>query len=84
MDHTIQFISCCYSSAASLPLLQALTGINSVIFYSTTIFGLAGFDQSIIGTSCVGALNLGMTIFTANIIDTMGRKVLLLRGTYTM
>ena len=28
---------------------QAITGVNSVFFYSTTIFGLAGFSQNIIG-----------------------------------
>ena len=32
-----------------LMFFQAMTGINSVTFYSTTIFGLAGFSQSIIG-----------------------------------
>lgn len=35
--------------------LQAFTGINSVIFYSTTIFGFAGFDQAILATASVGS-----------------------------
>lgn len=34
---------------AGLMFFQAMTGINSVTFYSTTIFGLAGFSESIIG-----------------------------------
>jgi MFS family permease len=64
--------------------LQAITGINSVVFYSTTIFGLAGFSQAIIGTSLVGAINVGATIVTSRLIDKTGRKILLLCGTYTM
>ena len=33
-----------------LMLMSALTGINAVIFYSTTIFELAGFDSPLLGT----------------------------------
>ena len=65
-------------------LHQAITGINSVVFYSTTIFGLAGFDQAIIGTSCVGAVNVVTTIITSNLIDRVGRKILLMGGTSIM
>jgi len=67
-----------------LMFFQAITGINSVMFYSTTIFSLSGFDQSIIGTTCVGVLNVFMTLVAAYIIDRTGRKILLLSGTYTM
>ena len=63
---------------------QAITGINSVIFYSSTIFGLAGFSEAIIGTSCVSAINVGMTLVISYLIDTTGRKFLLLLGTYLM
>lgn len=63
---------------------QAITGINSVVFYSSTIFGLAGFSQAIIGSACVGAVNLCTTVLTAYLIDTTGRKSLLLIGTYIM
>ena len=55
-----------------------------MVFYSTTIFGLAGFDQAIIGTSLVGVVNVVTTIITSNLIDRYGRKVLLLSGTYIM
>ena len=53
-------------------------------FYSTTIFGLAGFDESIIGTASFGAVNLLVTILSSYLIDRMGRKILLLIGTYIM
>lgn len=63
---------------------QALTGINSVIFYSTTIFGLAGFNEAIIGSCTVGLVNFGITLIANQLIDTMGRKVLLNIGTTIM
>ena len=63
---------------------QGMTGTDSVVFYSTTIFGLAGFKEAIIGTSCVGAVNVLTTIVASNLIDRFGRKVLLFMGTYLM
>ena len=67
-----------------LMFFQAMTGINSVIFYSTTIFGFAGFDQAILATASVGVINFIMSIASTYLIDKQGRKVLLLIGTYTM
>jgi MFS family permease len=67
-----------------LTFFQAITGINSVIFYSTTIFELAGFSESIIGTTIVGLLNFFMTLVSTALIDKLGRLVLLLRGAYIM
>eukprot|EP00599_Poterioochromonas_sp_BG-1_P004192 CAMPEP_0173143058 /NCGR_PEP_ID=MMETSP1105-20130129/6453_1 /TAXON_ID=2985 /ORGANISM="Ochromonas sp., Strain BG-1" /LENGTH=504 /DNA_ID=CAMNT_0014056559 /DNA_START=22 /DNA_END=1536 /DNA_ORIENTATION=+ len=67
-----------------LMFFQAATGINSVVFYSSTIFQLAGFDQSIIGTVCWTALNCIMTFVSAKLIDQAGRKTLILSGTTGM
>jgi SP family galactose:H+ symporter-like MFS transporter len=67
-----------------LMFFQALTGINSVIFYSTTIFGYAGFNQTILATASVGIVNVVMTLVATNIIDRVGRKILLLSGQYIM
>lgn len=39
-------------------MIQALTGINSVVFYSTTIFSLAGFRQSIVATAIMGVVQV--------------------------
>ena len=55
-------------------------GINTVIFYSTTIFGLAGFNLSIVGTALVGAVNFLSTLVSVYLIDRVGRKTLLLVG----
>lgn len=67
-----------------LMFIQAFTGINSVVFYSTTIFGFAGFHDAILGTALFGIVNFLSTIFSAMTIDKFGRKVLLLTGTCIM
>jgi MFS family permease len=67
-----------------LMFFQAATGVNSVIFYSSTIFQLAGFSQSIIGTVIVSVVNVFLTLIAAKLIDKAGRKVLILSGTYGM
>jgi SP family myo-inositol transporter-like MFS transporter 13 len=72
------FIGC------GLLFFQAFTGINTVVFYSTTIFSLAGFSQAIIGSACWSLLNVLMTGVAARLIDSAGRRVLLLRGTTLM
>jgi SP family myo-inositol transporter-like MFS transporter 13 len=72
------FIGC------GLLFFQAFTGINTVVFYSTTIFSLAGFSQAIIGSACWSLLNVLMTGVAARLIDSAGRRVLLLRGTIVM
>ncbi|RYY85684.1 hypothetical protein EON63_07060 [archaeon] len=69
---------------SALMLFYSITGINSVAFYSTTVFSLAGFDQSIIGTILVGLVQVALAVFVSNIIDKVGRKVLLLSGLYIM
>lgn len=67
-----------------LMFFQALTGINSVVYYSTTIFGFAGFSQAILATASFGVVNFVTTVFSASLVDSMGRKRLLLVGTATM
>jgi MFS transporter, SP family, galactose:H+ symporter len=55
-------------------LTSALCGINTVIFYSTTIFDFAGFHESILATASVGAVNFVTTSSAAYFVDRMGRK----------
>jgi hypothetical protein len=59
---------------------QALSGINSVIFYSTTVFAFAGVDDALLSSLLVGAVNLVATIVAFFLIDRLGRKTLLLIG----
>mmetsp|Transcript_1782 Transcript_1782/g.2799 ORF Transcript_1782/g.2799 Transcript_1782/m.2799 type:complete len:518 (-) Transcript_1782:256-1809(-) len=63
---------------------SAMSGVNTVIFYSSTIFGFAGFDEAILATAAVGAVNFIATGFATYLVDIMGRKQLLEYGTNLM
>jgi len=67
-----------------LLFFQAMTGINSVIFYSTKIFSFAGVSQSILATVSVGIVNVLMTIVSVFLVDRLGRRILLQAGTCLM
>jgi len=67
-----------------LMFFQAMTGINTVVFYSTTIFGFAGFKQAILGTTSFGVVNFVASIASASLVDAAGRKVLLSIGVNVM
>jgi sugar porter (SP) family MFS transporter len=67
-----------------LGLIQQLIGINSVIYYATTIFEIAGFhtvDTAIIATCSVGLMNVIATFVASLLMDRLGRRPLLLGGT---
>ncbi len=64
-------------------LLQQLSGINAVIYYSPTILQEAGFDSQstqILATIGIGIVNVGMTIVGMMLIDRIGRRRLLFIG----
>jgi len=67
-----------------LMIIQTQTGANSIFYYSSTIFGFAGFDDAILGTVIVNGVNLAVTVLSAGLVDKMGRKVLLMGGTYAV
>ncbi|KAI8049094.1 general substrate transporter [Syncephalis plumigaleata] len=59
--------------------LQQLTGINSVFFYSTSMFTDAfGADTARGVTVGIGALNVGMTFVSSALVERAGRKSLIL------
>ncbi|XP_076051174.1 facilitated trehalose transporter Tret1-2 homolog [Oratosquilla oratoria] len=61
-----------------LMLFQQLSGINAVIFYTVSIFKMAGssLDQHLC-TIIVGVVNLLSTLVANALIDRLGRKILL-------
>lgn len=67
-----------------LGIIAAATGINAIIFYSTQVFAFAGFDEAILATASVGAVNLLATALATYVIDVLGRKQLLEIGTGLM
>jgi len=61
-----------------------MSGINTVIFYSSDIFVFAGVDQALLSSTLVFGLNVIMTVVSAYLIDRIGRKILLVRGSAVM
>ncbi|GBP85739.1 Solute carrier family 2, facilitated glucose transporter member 1 [Eumeta japonica] len=63
-------------------IAQQLSGINAVIFYSTTIFDKANLDndEAQYGTIGIGAMNVVMTLVSLLLVELAGRKTLLLTG----
>lgn len=63
--------------------MQICTGINTIIFYTTTIFKIAGFADNIsaiYATIGIGAVNFMMTFVAIFFTDRWGRKPLLYIG----
>jgi sugar porter (SP) family MFS transporter len=80
-----------FSARLRIPLLigigiffiQQFSGINAVIYYSTRIFGMAGFGSSttsIMATVGVGIVNTVSTLIAVRFLDQWGRKPILYVG----
>jgi len=63
-----------------LMLFQQLSGINAVIFYSTTIFQDSGsnFENDLIPSIIVAAVQVVATLGAVFVVDRLGRKILLI------
>ncbi|XP_044268548.1 solute carrier family 2, facilitated glucose transporter member 1-like isoform X2 [Tribolium madens] len=63
-------------------IAQQLSGINAVIFFSTSIFKDSGLkdDSATFATMGMGAINVLMTIVSLVLVEKAGRKTLLLIG----
>lgn len=69
----------------ALGVFQQFSGINSVMYYGPVFFQSAGFldvRNAILATFCMGAVNFLFTVFTLIFIDKVGRRMLLLSGTF--
>lgn len=68
--------------ALMIMLAQQLSGINAVMFFSTTIFKSAGLDtaQAQKATLVVGVVNVLMTFVSLVLVEKSGRKTLLVFG----
>lgn len=66
----------------ALAIFQQITGINTVLYYTTSIFKSAGFGTSaaLLSSVGVGAINGVFTVFAIMLVDRLGRKPLLLIG----
>ncbi len=69
--------------ASGFLMLVAATGINAVIYYGTTIFTFAGFEEAKAAIQCnllITTLNVVATLIGLALIDRIGRKPLLYLG----
>ncbi|KAI8073689.1 general substrate transporter [Thamnidium elegans] len=64
--------------------LSQLTGINAIMYYSTSIFELSFGDSAKYVTIGVAGLNVVVTCLGLSLIDRLGRKTLLLVSTAGM
>ncbi|GMN35558.1 hypothetical protein TIFTF001_005357 [Ficus carica] len=61
-----------------LLVLQQISGINGVLFYSSTIFEAAGVTSSNAATFGLGAIQVVATAVTTWLVDKAGRRLLLI------
>ena len=64
-------------------IMQIATGINTIIYYTTTIFQISGFSSNIgaiYATIGIGFVNFIMTLVAIAFADKLGRKPLLYIG----
>ncbi|NWS12986.1 GTR5 protein, partial [Pachyramphus minor] len=61
---------------------QQLSGVNGVFYYANRIFESAGVDSNSIQyvTVSIGAINVVMTLLAVFIVESLGRRILLLAG----
>ena len=65
-------------------LFNQVSGINAIIYYSPRIFEMTGLGKgsSLLSTAGLGAVNFLFTLLAMNFIDRMGRRTLMLIGSF--
>lgn len=77
------FIRSTLTIGVGLAILQQITGINAIIYYAPTILQMAGLESAtaaIYATIGMGVVFVLFTIIALPLIDTLGRRPLLLMG----
>ncbi|KAG8201867.1 hypothetical protein JTE90_027346 [Oedothorax gibbosus] len=73
----------CLTMAIIIMLAQQFSGINAVIYYSTKTLTKAGAvseGKAVYATLAMGIINVLMTVVSLYLVDTAGRKTLLIVG----
>jgi len=84
--HNKALFSAEYKKPVLLAILFAffnqVSGINAIIYYAPRIFEMAGLGahSSLLSTVGIGMINFIFTLLAINIIDRVGRKLLMLIG----
>ncbi|KAK9820324.1 hypothetical protein WJX72_008975 [[Myrmecia] bisecta] len=61
----------------TLFLLQQFSGINAIVYFSSSVFAQAGVKSGALASAAVGAINVVGTMVAASLMDRAGRKQLL-------
>ena len=61
----------------TVQLMMQFSGIDAVFYYSTMVFKQAGVSDAALATTCLGVINVIITIFAVKFMDVAGRKTLL-------
>jgi SP family facilitated glucose transporter-like MFS transporter 1 len=61
----------------TVQLMMQFSGIDAVFYYSTRVFYLADVANPELVTTCLGIINVIVTLFAVKFMDTAGRKTLL-------
>jgi len=61
----------------TVQLMMQFSGIDAVFYYSTTVFYQADVADPELATTCLGIINVIVTIFAVKYMDSAGRKTLL-------
>jgi sugar porter (SP) family MFS transporter len=61
----------------TVQLMMQFSGIDAVFYYSTRVFYQADVQDPELATTCLGVINVIITIFAVKWMDTAGRKTLL-------
>lgn len=61
----------------ALFLLQQFSGINAIVYFSSSVFQTAGIESGSLASAAVGACNVLGTVVAAGLMDRAGRKQLI-------
>jgi MFS family permease len=61
----------------TVQLMMQFSGIDAVFFYSTKVFTEVGVQDPELATTCLGVINVIVTIVALQLMDSAGRKALL-------
>lgn len=64
--------------SVGIPMLQQLSGVNTVVLYSSQLFTQAGVNNALAGTIYTGVVNVVFTAISSPFVDHYGRRPMLL------
>ncbi|MCJ8167307.1 sugar porter family MFS transporter [Pontibacter sp. E15-1] len=70
--------------AVLFAVFNQVSGINAIIYYAPRIFEMTGLgkDASLLSSAGVGLVNFAFTLLALNFIDRVGRRTLMLIGSF--